>query len=182
MPCYPYVCPHCGAQREVVAPMRESGRRRRCPQCRSLMQREYAAHAVAVHAFQPYLASSGGAFEHEMAAARREGENYLVEEWDKDAAGRRYRSVRQLNPPGFTLDPQSGNVAIRTQAERRRYLDAHGYVDLRDVRNLREHNARESARRAAKIERLRKRIAAAAGRGIKPRAGKAGWSGAGEAS
>lgn len=152
MPVYEHVCLTCGYRLEQFRPMAQYERRPRCIHGHGAMPQDLCAKRIAVAAFRPYAAASGGACAHEMEQAQRDAAG----NWQLRMPDGR---LRQLNPPGFDLHPQTGDVLISSSAERRRYMRACGLIDLSDFDDLRAENARRSAAAEQKAQRAMRRAA-----------------------
>lgn len=156
MPVYVHYCERCNVEVEDTRPMSESDRHPNCPECGAVMPKNLGAQNIAVAAFRPYAACSGGALPQEMARAHQdENGNWILPVRREDGSV----VLRQLNMPGEVLHPKSGDVMISSSGERKRYMASRGYIDLNDFDSESEENRRRRAASGidAKIERARKR-------------------------
>lgn len=115
MPIYCFACDDCGQRAEALRPMRDAARPGpRCRGCRRRMRRDLAGERPAIQAFTPYEACSGGCLPHELEHAERRGNDYFKRGPDG--------TLRRLNPPGFRINPKTGDVLIESAAAKARYL------------------------------------------------------------
>lgn len=158
MPVYTFTCPSCASREERYRPMAEAGRPARCRRCGGVMERDWRADRPRVGGgatFRPYEACSGGVPEHVMEEAFREKGNWYVRRKGPDG---RMRPV-QINPPGFDLNPHTGDVIIPTPQARKRYLEIEQLHDLRDTVAWREKTKHLSERLAEARRRRREQSA-----------------------
>ena len=126
VPTYVFVCDGCGNRREITRPMADAGEPARCPRCLECMRRDYGGEVPSAHAVAPHESRSMGVPECVMDGAehvRRRGGGY--DTFRRDEAGRRY----QVNPPGVTLNPKTGDVVCNTRDERRHAVQSLGMTD-----------------------------------------------------
>ena len=120
MPVYCYQCSRCGPT-ELVRAMADAAAPATC-ECGRRMHRDYRAEPKSGHARREYLASSGGAFAHEMRDAYKRGKDWFRKGTDG--------KERQLNPPGFDLCKKTGDVVVPgRKAAKRQYLKTMGYEE-----------------------------------------------------
>jgi len=103
--------------------MREAGEPSGCPVCGQAARRDYRAELPAVASFNSYESSAAGVPRCVMQHARRVRRDWYVP--DASQPGGR----RRINPPGFDLNPKTGNVRIRNRAQKRALLKNRGLTD-----------------------------------------------------